>query len=111
MNANGWRCRSAASSYLCSPQLKLEGYKKRLRRGEALNSDQMVRLRHGNGCHVLVLVQMSSSIQVAVEKYEEVLHHLQFAQELHKTLDGLTMNVSLQQPWTQVLVNMFEHIN
>lgn len=30
-----------------------------------------------------------------MEKYEEVLHHLQFAQELHKTLDGLTMNVSL----------------
>lgn len=35
--------------------------------------------------------------QVAVEKYEEVLHHLQFAQELHKTLDGLTMSVSLWQ--------------
>lgn len=30
-----------------------------------------------------------------MEKYEEVLHHLQFAQELHKTLDGLTVNVSL----------------
>lgn len=37
--------------------------------------------------------------QVAVEKYEEVIHHLQFAQELHKTLDGLTMNVSQCQFW------------
>lgn len=32
--------------------------------------------------------------QVAVEKYDEVLHHLGFAQELHKTLDCLTQNVS-----------------
>lgn len=30
-----------------------------------------------------------------MEKYEMVLHHLQFAQELHKTLDVLTMNVSV----------------
>lgn len=32
--------------------------------------------------------------QVAVEKYEEVLHHLEFAREMHKTLDSLTQNVS-----------------
>ncbi|XP_029351589.1 caprin-2 [Echeneis naucrates] len=49
-------------------KLKLEDYKKRLNRGEALNKDQMV----------------------AVEKYEEVIHNLEFARELHKTLDGLT---------------------
>lgn len=30
-----------------------------------------------------------------MEKYDEVLHHLGFAQELHKTLDCLTQNVSL----------------
>lgn len=35
--------------------------------------------------------------QVAVEKYKEVLHHLEFAQELHKTLDGLTQSVSTWQ--------------
>nr|XP_046235413.1 caprin-2 isoform X2 [Scatophagus argus] len=52
-------------------KLKLEDYKKRLKRGEVLNKDQMV----------------------AVEKYEEVLHNLAFAQELHKTLDGLTQNL------------------
>ncbi|XP_071358258.1 caprin-2 isoform X2 [Trachinotus anak] len=52
-------------------KLKLEDYKKRLNQGEALNKDQMA----------------------AVEKYEEVLHNLEFARELHKTLDGLTENL------------------
>ncbi|XP_076577821.1 caprin-2 isoform X2 [Chaetodon auriga] len=52
-------------------KLKLEDYKRRLSRGEALNKDQMA----------------------AVEKYEEVLHNLAFAQELHKTLDSLTQNL------------------
>ncbi|XP_030005999.1 caprin-2 isoform X2 [Sphaeramia orbicularis] len=52
-------------------KLKLEDYEKRLRKGEVLNKDQMA----------------------AVGKYEEVLHHLAFAQELHKTLDGLTQNL------------------
>ena len=28
-----------------------------------------------------------------MEKYEEVLHNLEFARELHKTLDGLTQSV------------------
>ncbi|KAG7235835.1 hypothetical protein INR49_002135 [Caranx melampygus] len=49
-------------------KLKLEDYKKRLNQGQALNKDQMA----------------------AVEKYDEVLHNLEFARELHKTLDGLT---------------------
>lgn len=52
----------------------------------------------GMALELLVVCACSRLIrffQVAVEKYEEVLHHLQFAQELHKTLDGLTMNVSL----------------
>lgn len=31
--------------------------------------------------------------QAAVEKYDEVLHNLEFARELHKTLDGLTESV------------------
>ncbi|XP_030296589.1 caprin-2 isoform X5 [Sparus aurata] len=52
-------------------KLKLEDYKKRLSQGEALNRDQMV----------------------AVEKYEEVLHNLAFAQEIHKTLESLTQNL------------------
>nr|XP_019955476.1 PREDICTED: caprin-2 isoform X2 [Paralichthys olivaceus] len=52
-------------------KLKLEDYKKRLARSEALNKDQMA----------------------AVEKYEEVLHNLEFAQELHKTLDDLTQTL------------------
>ncbi|XP_054862589.1 caprin-2 isoform X3 [Amphiprion ocellaris] len=52
-------------------KLKLRDYKKRLNQGEVLNKDQMV----------------------AVEKYDEVVHNLEFARELHKTLDGLTQNL------------------
>ncbi|KAF3859083.1 hypothetical protein F7725_021482 [Dissostichus mawsoni] len=47
-------------------KLKLEDYKRRLTWGEELNHDQ---------------------------QYEEVLHNLAFAQELHKTLDELTQNL------------------
>ncbi|KAK5848766.1 hypothetical protein PBY51_008459 [Eleginops maclovinus] len=52
-------------------KLKLEDYKRRLTWGEELNHDQMA----------------------AAEKYEEVLHNLAFAQELHKTLEELTQNL------------------
>ncbi|KAM4569206.1 caprin-2 isoform 2-T3 [Odontesthes bonariensis] len=52
-------------------KLKLKDYKKRLDQGEALNKDQ----------------------KAAAEKYEEVLHNLEFARELHKTLDELTQNL------------------
>ncbi|KAM6895270.1 caprin-2 [Xenentodon cancila] len=52
-------------------KLKLKDYKRRLSLGESLNKDQ----------------------RAAVEKYDEVLHNLAFAQELHKTLDDLTQNL------------------
>ncbi|KAM7377830.1 hypothetical protein PAMA_012973 [Pampus argenteus] len=61
-------------------KLKLEDYKKRLNQGEGLNKDQMM----------------------AVKKYDEVLHNLAFARELHKTLEDLTQNVTcrwLTQAW------------
>ncbi|XP_017281787.1 caprin-2 isoform X2 [Kryptolebias marmoratus] len=52
-------------------KLKLKDYRRRLSQGEVLNQDQMA----------------------AVEKYEEVLHNLEFARELHKTMDGLAQNL------------------
>ncbi|XP_041833990.1 caprin-2 isoform X2 [Melanotaenia boesemani] len=52
-------------------KLKLKDYQKRLSQGEVLNKDQ----------------------KAAVEKYEEVLHNLEFARELHRTLDGLTQSL------------------
>uniref|UniRef100_A0A4W5NQK4 Caprin family member 2 n=1 Tax=Hucho hucho TaxID=62062 RepID=A0A4W5NQK4_9TELE len=52
-------------------KIKLEDYRKRLKHGESLNQDQID----------------------AVEKYDEVIHNLQFAQELHKTLGGLTQEL------------------
>lgn len=68
-------------------------------RGAKQGSDGTTWLCNGNKdgiCHVFGLcLEFVFVFQVAVEKYEEVLHHLGFAQELHKTLDGLTQNVSL----------------
>ncbi|XP_029616946.1 caprin-2 isoform X1 [Salmo trutta] len=52
-------------------KIKLEDYRKRLKHGDSLNQDQID----------------------AVEKYDEVIHNLQFAQELHKTLGGLTQEL------------------
>ncbi|XP_053271409.1 caprin-2 [Pleuronectes platessa] len=52
-------------------KLKLEDYRKRLTRSEELNKDQLA----------------------AVEKYQEVLHNLELAQELQKTLDDLTQSL------------------
>lgn len=36
-----------------------------------------------------------SVFQAAVKMYDEVMHNLEFAKELHETLDGLTQNVSV----------------
>uniref|UniRef100_A0A8C4X3E4 Caprin-2 n=1 Tax=Erpetoichthys calabaricus TaxID=27687 RepID=A0A8C4X3E4_ERPCA len=52
-------------------KLKLEDYKKRLGDGETLNMDQME----------------------AAEKYEEVVHNLKFAKELHKTFNALSQDL------------------
>ncbi|NWR58408.1 CAPR2 protein, partial [Bucorvus abyssinicus] len=52
-------------------QLKLEDYKDRLKKGEALNQDQLE----------------------AVEKYDEVVHNLEFAKELQKTFSGLSQDL------------------
>ncbi|KAL0962625.1 hypothetical protein UPYG_G00342940 [Umbra pygmaea] len=52
-------------------KIKLEDYMKRLKHGESLNQDQLG----------------------AVKKYDEVIHNLEFAQELHKTLSGLTQDL------------------
>ncbi|XP_029317359.1 caprin-2 isoform X2 [Cottoperca gobio] len=52
-------------------KLKLQDYKKRLNWGKELNKDQLA----------------------AVAKYEEVVHNIAFAQELHKTLDVLTQTL------------------
>ncbi|KAK0148044.1 Caprin-2 [Merluccius polli] len=52
-------------------KLKLEDYMKRVKDGGTLNKDQMD----------------------AVGQYQELLHNLTFAQELHCSLDGLTQNL------------------
>ncbi|KAL2102242.1 hypothetical protein ACEWY4_001410 [Coilia grayii] len=52
-------------------KLKLEDYMRRLKNGDKLNQDQLD----------------------AVKKYEEVIHNLTFAKELHKTLGSLTQDL------------------
>ncbi|XP_077357260.1 caprin-2 isoform X2 [Festucalex cinctus] len=56
-------------------KLKLEHYKKCLDSGENLNKDQ----------------------KAATDNYEQVVHNLEFAKELHKTLDSLTQNLLRSQ--------------
>uniref|UniRef100_A0A8D2N875 Caprin-2 n=1 Tax=Zonotrichia albicollis TaxID=44394 RepID=A0A8D2N875_ZONAL len=60
-------------------KLKLEDYKDRLKKGEALNQDQLE----------------------AVEKYDEVVHNLEFAKELHKTFSGLSQDLLKAQKKAQ----------
>ncbi|XP_021492134.2 caprin-2 isoform X3 [Meriones unguiculatus] len=63
----------------CLYRIKLEDYKDRLKNGEQLNADQLE----------------------AVEKYEEVLHNLEFAKELQKTFSVLSQDLLKAQKKAQ----------
>uniref|UniRef100_A0A8I5KUX4 Caprin family member 2 n=1 Tax=Homo sapiens TaxID=9606 RepID=A0A8I5KUX4_HUMAN len=67
---NGLICLKHKIRNIEKKKLKLEDYKDRLKSGEHLNPDQLE----------------------AVEKYEEVLHNLEFAKELQKTFSGLSLD-------------------
>ncbi|XP_028810411.1 caprin-2 isoform X1 [Denticeps clupeoides] len=77
--SNGLICLKHKIRNIEKKKLKLEDYTRRLRNGDALNKDQME----------------------AVAKYEEVLHNLAFAKELHKTLDVLTQDLLKAQKKVQ----------
>ncbi|XP_010210773.1 PREDICTED: caprin-2 isoform X2 [Tinamus guttatus] len=68
---NGLICLKHKIRNIEKKKLKLEDYKDRLKKGEALNQDQLE----------------------AVEKYEEVVHNLEFAKELQKTFSGLSQDL------------------
>ncbi|XP_060050588.1 caprin-2 isoform X10 [Erinaceus europaeus] len=68
---NGLICLKHKIRNIEKKKLKLEDYKDRLKNGEQLNPDQLE----------------------AVEKYEEVLHNLEFAKELQKTFSGLSQDL------------------
>ncbi|XP_057711530.1 caprin-2 isoform X2 [Corythoichthys intestinalis] len=72
---NGLICLKHKVRNLEKKKLKLEHYKRRLDRGEALNKDQVA----------------------AVATYEQVVHNLEFARELHKVLDSLTQSLLRSQ--------------
>ncbi|XP_009993491.1 PREDICTED: caprin-2 [Chaetura pelagica] len=68
---NGLICLKHKIRNIEKKKLKLEDYKDRLKKGESLNQDQLE----------------------AVEKYEEVVHNLEFAKELQKTFSGLSQDL------------------
>ncbi|XP_016054577.1 PREDICTED: caprin-2 isoform X2 [Miniopterus natalensis] len=76
---NGLICLKHKIRNIEKKKLKLEDYKDRLKNGEQLNQDQLE----------------------AVEKYEEVLHNLEFAKELQKTFSGLSQDLLKAQKKAQ----------
>ncbi|XP_044290196.1 caprin-2 isoform X4 [Varanus komodoensis] len=68
---NGLICLKHKIRNIEKKKLKLEDYKDRLKKGESLNQDQLE----------------------AVEKYDEVIHNLEFAKELQKTFSGLSQDL------------------
>ncbi|KAM4747488.1 caprin-2 [Rhinophrynus dorsalis] len=68
---NGLICLKHKIRNIEKKKVKLEDYRERLNNGEILNPDQ----------------------QEAVEKYDEVIHNLEFARELHKTFSGLSQDL------------------
>ncbi|XP_043943186.1 caprin-2 [Protopterus annectens] len=76
---NGLICLKHKIRNIEKKKVKLEDYKERLDKGEALNQDQTE----------------------AVEKYDETLHNLEFAKELHKTFSALSQDLLKVQKKTQ----------
>ncbi|XP_068950977.1 caprin-2 isoform X6 [Petaurus breviceps papuanus] len=76
---NGLICLKHKIRNIEKKKLKLEDYKDRLKNGEPLNSDQLE----------------------AVEKYDEVLHNLEFAKELQKTFSALSQDLLKAQKKAQ----------
>ncbi|XP_055461586.1 caprin-2 isoform X8 [Psammomys obesus] len=76
---NGLICLKHKIRNIEKKKIKLEDYKDRLKNGEQLNADQLE----------------------AVEKYEEVLHNLEFAKELQKTFSVLSQDLLKAQKKAQ----------
>uniref|UniRef100_A0A8C5P1Z6 Caprin-2 n=1 Tax=Jaculus jaculus TaxID=51337 RepID=A0A8C5P1Z6_JACJA len=76
---NGLICLKHKIRNIEKKKLKLQDYKDRLKNGEHLNPDQLE----------------------AVEKYEEVLHNLEFAKELQKTFSALSQDLLKAQKKAQ----------
>ncbi|XP_017652021.1 caprin-2 isoform X3 [Nannospalax galili] len=76
---NGLICLKHKIRNIEKKKLKLEDYKDRLKNGEQLNPDQLE----------------------AVEKYEEVLHNLEFAKDLQKTFSALSQDLLKAQKKAQ----------
>ncbi|XP_019345134.2 caprin-2 isoform X2 [Alligator mississippiensis] len=81
---NGIICLKHKIRNIEKKKLKLEDYKDRLKKGEALNQDQLE----------------------AVEKYDEVVHNLEFAKELQKTFSGLSQDLLKAQRKAQRRENL-----
>ncbi|XP_033019361.1 caprin-2 isoform X10 [Lacerta agilis] len=76
---NGLICMKHKIRNIEKKKLKLEDYRDRLKKGEPLNQDQLE----------------------AVEKYDEVIHNLEFAKDLQKTFSGLSQDLLKAQKKAQ----------
>ncbi|XP_041489115.1 caprin-2 [Microtus oregoni] len=83
---NGLICLKHKIRNIEKKKLKLKDYKDRLKNGEQLNPDQLE----------------------AVEKYEEVLHNLEFAKELQKTFSALSQDLLKAQKKAQKREHMLK---
>ncbi|XP_077196054.1 caprin-2 isoform X2 [Paroedura picta] len=83
---NGLICLKHKIRNIEKKKLKLEDYKERLKKGESLNQDQLE----------------------AVEKYDEVIHNLEFAKELQKTFSGLSQDLLKTQRKAQRRENIMK---
>ncbi|XP_048356953.1 caprin-2 isoform X4 [Sphaerodactylus townsendi] len=83
---NGLICLKHKIRNIEKKKIKLEDYKDRLKRGESLNQDQLE----------------------AVEKYDEVIHNLEFAKELQKTFSGLSQDLLKAQRKAQRRENIMK---
>ncbi|XP_067163700.1 caprin-2 isoform X2 [Apteryx mantelli] len=104
---NGLICLKHKIRNIEKKKLKLEDYKDRLKKGEALNQDQLTfsfsapaPIFLDGGVHmqfICMALQYSNThlktSEEAVEKYDEVVHNLEFAKELQKTFSGLSQDL------------------
>ncbi|XP_053261464.1 caprin-2 isoform X6 [Podarcis raffonei] len=87
---NGLICMKHKIRNIEKKKLKLEDYRDRLKKGEPLNQDQLMQF---GPQLVRGQITAGSVVKEAVEKYDEVIHNLEFAKDLQKTFSGLSQDL------------------
>ncbi|XP_033019355.1 caprin-2 isoform X5 [Lacerta agilis] len=95
---NGLICMKHKIRNIEKKKLKLEDYRDRLKKGEPLNQDQLMQ---SGPQLVRGQITAESVVKEAVEKYDEVIHNLEFAKDLQKTFSGLSQDLLKAQKKAQ----------